>query len=159
MNMKKTYIFLLILLVFQNMSAQVQKLYQLSQNKYLGMNVIKNEKQDDVWGYCVLYQKDIVQKDVLDLELVILDNNLNKVGSASFQQFFLTTGAKDELPKIENQNLKGNTLYFSIGLSGMFNSMPSIYRKLNLTDFTVSEPTIFFNGEIACNFSILNFEL
>ncbi|WP_026977474.1 DUF6770 family protein [Flavobacterium tegetincola] len=148
MNSKQTYILLLLLVIFQNVNAQVQKLYQLSQNKYLGMRVILNEKQDDVWGYSVLYQKDEVEKDVLDLELVILDNNLNKVGSTSFQQFFVGIGSKDELPKIAEQNLKGNTLYFSVGLSGMFNSMPSIYRQLNLNDFTVSEAGIFMNGEI-----------
>jgi hypothetical protein len=148
MNIKQTYILLLVLVVFQNMNAQVQKLYELSRNKYLGMKVILNEKKDDVWGYCVLYQKDKVEKDVLDLELVILDNNLNKVGSTGFQQFFFNSGMKEALPKITEQNLKGNTLYFSVGLSGMFSAMPSIYRKLDLTDFTVSEPSIFLNGEI-----------
>ena len=148
MHSKQGYLLLLLLIGFQNMEAQVQKLYQLSQNKYLGMKVILNENKDDVWGYSVLYQKDKVQKDVLDLELVILDNNLNKVGSTSFQQFFMTNGAKDELPKIKEQNLKGNTLYFSVGLSGMFNAMPSVYRKLNLTDFTISDPTIFSDNEL-----------
>lgn len=148
MNIKLNFLVVLLLGVFQNMNAQVQKLYELSQNKYLGMNVILNEKQDDVWGYCVLYQKDKVEENVLDLELVILDNNLNKVGSASFRQFFFTTGAKDEIPKITQHNLQGNTLYFSVGLSGMFNSMPAIYRKLDLTDFTISNPNIFLNNEL-----------
>jgi hypothetical protein len=148
MNIKLNFLVVLLLGVFQNMNAQVQKLYELSQNKYLGMNVILNEKQDDVYGYCVLYQKDKVEENVLDLELVILDNNLNKVGAASFKQFFFTNGAKDEIPKITQHNLQGNTLYFSVGLSGMFNSMPAIYRKLDLTDFTISDPNIFLNNEL-----------
>ena len=158
MNIKVNFLAVLLLVVFQNMNAQVQKLYQLSQNKYLGMKFILNEKQDDVWGYCILYQKDKVEKDVLDLELVILDNNLNKVGSTSFQQFFINTGGKGVLPKIAEQNLKGNTLYFSVGLSGMFSAMPSIYRKLDLTDFTVSEPSVFLNGEIQPFTNTLNFQ-
>lgn len=146
MNIKQNYFLLLLLVVFQNINAQVQKLNELSKNKYLGMTVILDESRDDVWGYGVLYQKDKVSKDVVELELIILDKNLNKIGSASYQQNYFNSWLMDLYPEIKYLNLNGNTLHISTGIQGIDASLGALYFKLNLDDFTVTEPKIYFNS-------------
>ena len=148
MNIKQNYFLLLLLIVFQNMNAQVQKLNELSKNKYLGMTVILDESRDDVWGYAALYQKDKVAKETLELEIIILDKNLNKVGTSTFQQFYFNSWLIDLYPEIKYIRLKGNMLNLALGLQGIDDTAYYFYRKLDLNDFSVSESKIVFNGEL-----------
>ncbi|WP_026977475.1 DUF6770 family protein [Flavobacterium tegetincola] len=148
MNIKQNYILLLLLIVFQSMNAQVQKLNELSKNKYLGMTVILNESREDVWGYAALYQIDKVAKETLELEIIILDKNLNKVGSSSFQQFYFNTWLIDLYPEIKYIRLNGNNLNLALGLQGIDDTAYYFYRKLDLSDYSVSESKIFFNAEL-----------
>ena len=87
MNSKQGYLLLLLLISFQNMEAQVQKLYQLSQNKYLGMKVILNENKDDVWGYSVFLEVSHVfagrgkQVEITHLFVQLVSGNTKNAGS------------------------------------------------------------------------------
>lgn len=119
----------------------------LSKNKYLGMSTIYDDNGDDVWGYFSLYQKDKTSKDFLELEFVLLDKNLNRVGSNTFTQFYVNTWLIDVYPSIGRTLKKQNTLYLSLQFSGFGDVGNLFFRKINLDDFSVSDCEVVIGSE------------
>jgi hypothetical protein len=56
-NMKKIGL-LLLLLITTSLQAQIQKMSELSQNKFLDSEIIYEENGEDIWGY-IYYIKQI----------------------------------------------------------------------------------------------------
>ncbi|WP_291115012.1 DUF6770 family protein [Flavobacterium sp. UBA6135] len=83
--MKKTLLFCTMLFCL-NATAQINRLSEISSGKMLDSEIIYENKGEDVYGYLLLYQKDIVEKNKFELEVVLLDKNLNKVSSAIFEK-------------------------------------------------------------------------
>ncbi|MDR6969131.1 hypothetical protein J2X31_003158 [Flavobacterium arsenatis] len=141
MNIKNNIIvlFFITFICSMTMEAQIQKMSDLSENKYLGLTTIYDDKGDDVWGYLSLYQKDKVEKNFLELEYVILDKNLNRVGSNTFTQFYVNTWLIDVYPSVGRALKKQNILYLSIHFSGFRDVGSMFFRKINLDDFSISD--------------------
>ena len=60
MNIKMKQIgLLLLLLITTSLQAQIQKISELSQNKFLDAEIIYEENGEDVWGYFLLYKAGI----------------------------------------------------------------------------------------------------
>lgn len=122
--------------------SQIQKMSALSANKFLGVTTIYDDQGDDVWGYVSLYQKDKVEKEFLELEYVILDKNLNKIGSNTFTQFYVNTWFIDVYPTIRRAVKKQNILYLSIQFSESSDAGSMFFRKINLDDFSISDAEV-----------------
>lgn len=83
--MRRILLFFAMLCSFM-LTAQVQKLGELSAGMFLDFAVIMEEDESDVFGYCLLYQLDRKSNEVFELEYVVLDKNLNKLTSVSLMQ-------------------------------------------------------------------------
>lgn len=144
--MKK--IFLLLLFVTTGLHAQIQKMSELSKNLFLDSKIIYEENGEDVWGYLLLNKVDKVSKIFLELEYIILDKNLNKIGSNTFQQDHYDSWIVDILPKINSVYKNKNELVFAIGFDydEMYTTNPYAFRKINLDDFSISNTFLYFDN-------------
>lgn len=140
------------LLVCIGSNAQVQKLSQLSSGKFIDSAVIMEEAGDDVFGYCLLYEKDRQSREVFQLEYVVLDKNLNKLTSISLVQAAFKTWMARTYTELSFVKKIGNRLIISVNdqlqnvtefdLISDFNHR---YINLNLDDFTFSKEYKFEN--------------
>jgi hypothetical protein len=140
----KKIIFLLFVLLSANLTAQTQKLSELSKSKILDAKIIYEENREDIYGYFYLFQKDKTQKEEVLLEYVVLDKNLNKITSGSFlQQIYSSLMVKTTIalqPVIKNQN----TIMFATALVPVFLGKSTdilfgaYYRTLDLVNFKLS---------------------
>lgn len=126
-------------------AAQVTKLSSLSSSKFLDSKIIYEDNGEDIYGYLLLFEKNKANKDSHELEFVLLDKNLNKVGSNTFIQSQYSTmwvdlkttvyfakkhkdniyvAVVDVIPQYQNLNDK-------LGVEG--------YRVINLKDFKISD--------------------
>ena len=128
---------LLLLLITTSLQAQIQKMSELSQNKFLDSEIIYEENGEDIWGYFLLYKADMVSKDFLKLEYIVLDKNLNKVGSNTFEHDCYDSWLVDIMPTINSIYKNKNELLFAIGFDydEMITHSPYVFRKINLNDF------------------------
>jgi hypothetical protein len=141
----KNKITLLLLLVGLSLNAQIKKLSDLSKNKFLDSKIIYEDNGEDIYGYFLLYENDKKNRDVFELEYVLLDKNLNVLSSNTFlQSHFNTVFAKLKVGLMYAEKHK-DILYLSIcdisvGQEEMYEELGlTTYRTLNLKDFTVSE--------------------
>lgn len=143
MNIKISRLLLFIAFLLPvTVQSQIQKMSALSANKFLGVTTIYDDQGEDVWGYLSLYQKDKVEKEFLELEYVILDKNLNKIGSNTFTQFYVNTWLVDVNPSIRRVIKKQNQLYLSIKFSKFSDAGGMFFRRINLDDFSISDAEI-----------------
>ncbi len=82
--MKILFQFLLFLTIAPFGYAQTQDLITLSLGKYVGFDVILDEKKD-VYGYVSMYAKDVIDGETKNFEAILLDRNLNKVSNVEFE--------------------------------------------------------------------------
>ncbi|MGK4566420.1 DUF6770 family protein [Flavobacterium sp. 3HN19-14] len=138
---------LLIIALFFNVSlfAQMAKLSELSSSEFLNSKIIYEDNNSDIYGYFLLYLKDRKDKDVYEFEYVLMDKNLNKLGTGTFFQSRYTTMLIKFISRLLYVKKSGDMLYFSVGdtvegteeifdIFGFYN-----LRTLNLKDFKVSE--------------------
>lgn len=142
----KQFVVLLLLLCFGTVQSQVQKLGQLSSGRLMDSEVIMEEDESDVFGYCLLYELDRKSKEVFQLEYVILDKNLNKLTSTSLTQGVFKSMFAKTRPELTFVKKVGNQL--TIGVNDRlvnFSQMDLIrffnYRfvNMNLDNFTISK--------------------
>lgn len=151
MNIKMKQIgLLLLLLITTSLQAQIQKISELSQNKFLDAEIIYEENGEDVWGYFLLYKADMVSRDFLKLEYIILDKNLNKVGSNTFNQDCYDSWLVDIMPTINSVYKNKNELLFAIGFDydEMYTKSPYAFRKINLNDFSIGNSFMFIDNKL-----------
>ena len=145
--MKK--IFLLLLFISTGLQAQIQKMSELSKNKFLDQKIIYDENGEDVWGYFLLTQADKVSKDVLQLEFIILDRNLNKIGSNTFQHDYYNSWLIDVYPNINCIIKNKDELLLAVGyeLEEMYQTRPYAFRKISLKDYSIGNMFIFLGDK------------
>jgi len=151
MNIKMKKIgLLLLLLITTSLQAQIQKMSELSQNKFLDSEIIYEENGEDIWGYFLLYKADMVSKDFLKLEYIVLDKNLNKVGSNTFEHDCYDSWLVDIMPTINSVYKNKNELLFAIGFDydEMITNSPYVFRKINLNDFSIGNSFMFFEYKL-----------
>ena len=136
---------LLLLLITTSLQAQIQKMSELSQNKFLDSEIIYEENGEDIWGYFLLYKADMVSKDFLKLEYIVLDKNLNKVGSNTFEHDCYDSWLVDIMPDINSIIKSKNELILAIGFDydEILNKKNYAFRRINLNDFSVGN-TFFY---------------
>lgn len=141
--MKK--IFLLLLIMATSLQAQIQKISELSQNKFLDAEIIYEENGEDVWGYFLLNKVDKASKEFLKLEFIILDKNLNKVGSNTFQNDYYDSWLAEIMPDINSIIKNKNELILAIGFGNdqIIKKKNYAFRRINLNDFSIGN-TFFY---------------
>jgi hypothetical protein len=147
MNIKMKKIgLLLLLLITTSLQAQIQKMSELSQNKFLDSEIIYEENGEDIWGYFLLYKGDMVSKDFLKLEYIVLDKNLNKVGSNTFEHDYYDSWIADIMPDINSIIKSKNELILAIGFDydEILNKKNYAFRRINLNDFSVGNTFFYF---------------
>lgn len=127
--------------------AQIKKLSELSSEKFLDSKVIFEDNGEDVFGYFLLYEKDRKNKDVFELEYVILDKNLNKIASNTFNQSHFGSMWVDMIPRIFYVKKNKDVLYLSIAELPNGLDYLGLYaiRTLNIKNYKMSKQTYFFN--------------
>lgn len=140
---------LLVLFFSTTFFAQVTKLSSLSSSKFLDSKIIYEDNNEDIYGYLLLFEKDKVNKNETTFELVLLDKNLNKVGTTSFNQEVTSSWLIKLSSAIYFAKKNKDNLFVAIGQSNsMIESFIdkmiedkgiSGFRILNLKDFTISE--------------------
>ena len=145
--MKK--IIFLLLLISTSLSAQIQKMSELSKNKFLDVEMIYDDKGEDIWGYLLLYKLDKVSKDFLQLEYVILDKNLNKIGSNTYYQDCYDSWIVDIMPKINSVYKNKNELLLAIGFDydEFYTTKPYAFRKISLDNYSISDSFFFIEDK------------
>lgn len=151
--MKKLVLF--FLLISLGLQAQIQKISELSKNRFLDSKIIYDENGDDVWGYFLLYQSDKTSKSVLELEFVVLDKNLNKVGSNSFQQEYLNTWLFSAYPTIDYLKKRNGELIIAIDFEDVIDYGSYFFKKIDLKNFVVSPGYFSRNGKTIQDENIL----
>lgn len=155
MNIKTKKFLLFFLLMNFGLQAQIQKISELSSNKFLDSKIIYDDNGDDVWGYFLLYQSDKKSKSVLELEFVVLDKNLNKVGSNSFQQEFLNTWLFSAYPTIDYLKKRNDELIIAIDFEDIIDFGSYFFKKVDLKNFSVSSGYYSRNGKIIYDENII----
>lgn len=142
---------LIILLLFTTVLSfsQIKKIGELSSNKFLDSKIIYEEDNENIYGYLLLFEKDKVDKYESVFDLVLLDKNLNKVGTTSFAQETYSTWLIKFSPCIYFAKKSKDNLFLTIGQSNsmvgsIIDSMISDkgtigFRILNLKDFSISQ--------------------
>lgn len=140
---------LLVLFFSATLFSQVTKLTALSSSKFLDSKIIYEDNNEDIYGYLLLFEKDKVNANETAFELVLLDKNLNKVGTTSFDQEITNTWLIKLSSSIYFAKKSKDNLFVAIGQSNsMVESLVdkmvedkgiSGFRILNLKDFTISE--------------------
>lgn len=144
----------LVLLFSTTLFAQVQNLSALSKGKFIDSRVIFDDETEDVFGYILLYEIDTKSREVSEFEYVILDKNLNKLTSNSFIQGVYHNSLVSTQPKFTYIKKIKDNLFFGFHDTNKYienNPYHTLllyhrYRKLNLTDFTLSEEFIIENN-------------
>lgn len=123
---------------------QGAKLSSLSSQKFIDSKIVYEDNGEDIFGYFLLYENDRKNKNVYELEYVLLDKNLNKLSSNSFLQSRYRSMFFKITPSLALARKKGDLLYISIGdvVSGIgdMSKILGIYnfRTLNLKDYSIS---------------------
>lgn len=134
----KKLIFLFTFLFFTiSQNAQIQKLSALSVAKFLDSKTIYEENSDDVFGYFLLYKKDVKSSTIIELEAILLDKNLNKVNTKTFTIPHLSYWLFKGVPEITFMQKRGDKLLVNIteigyADSGFFNKFG--YPELRVFD-------------------------
>lgn len=118
--MKKLLLLLCLLITISNV-AQIQKLSALSSARFLDSRIIYDDNSEDVYGYFLLYQKDVKSSTEIELEAILLDKNLNKVGAKIFTIPHVSYWVYKGVPEITFVQKRGNQLLVNI------TEMPSQY--------------------------------
>lgn len=138
-------VFLVFLMFFSCLVfGQTAKLNTLSNQKFIDSKIVYEDNGEDVFGYFLLYENDRINKDVYQLEYVLLDKNLNKLSSNMFLQSRYRSMFVKLKPCLSLARKKGDLLYISIGdiaigygdmskTFGVYN-----FRTLNLKDYSMS---------------------
>lgn len=151
--MKK--LLLLFLLLSFSLQAQIQKISELSKNKFLDSKIIYDDNSEDVWGYFLLYQSDKKDKSILELEFVVLDKNLNKVGSNTFQQEYLNTWLFSAYPTIDYLKKRNDELIIAIDFEDVIDYGSYFFKRVDLKNFAISSGYFSTNGSIVKSENIL----
>lgn len=140
---------LLALFFCTSIFAQVTKLSALSSSKFLDSKIIYEEDNENIYGYLLLFEKDKVNANETLFEFVLLDKNLNKVGSTSFAQEVYNSWLIKLSSSIYFAKKSKDNLFIAIGQSNpMVESLidrmiedkgTSGFRVLNLKDFSISQ--------------------
>ncbi len=138
-----------MLLISTGLQAQIQKMSELSKNKFLDSKIIYDDNGEDVWGYFLLTQADKVSKDVLQLEFIVLDKNLNKLGSNTFQHDYYNSWLIDVFPDISCIIKKNDELLLAVGfdLEEMYQLDPYAFRKISLKDYSIGDSFMYVNDK------------
>lgn len=148
----------LFCLFYLNGSSQVQKLSELSKNQMINSKIIYDDKDpEEVWGYAILYLYDLKSAKLGDFELVVLDKNLNKVGSVVFEEYLYSYKLVKKYPILNFIMKKEDKLFMSIQMKGnsgipFTELFDSFFRELDLKDFKIS-PTFIVSGTEKITFS------
>lgn len=153
---------LLLFLTVLTTHGQVQELRNLSQGNFIGSSIVYNDDRTDVYGYFLMYQFNQKSKDVYNFEYVLLDKNLNKITSGTFQEgvysrFLGVTSVKLDFAKKFNDKIvfcmhdkveDSNGLKIlgldGLGATGPFNFR---YHTLNLDKFELSSEYVVKNNQ------------
>lgn len=147
---------LLILVLFFTISqnAQIQKLSALSSARFLDSQLIYDDNSEDVFGYFLLYQKDIKSSTEIELEIVLLDKNLNKVGNKVLTIPHVNNWTTKGMPQLTFVQKRGNQLIINITeiseqfYGGAFNTYGYVeLRILDLKTFEI-KPLLKDNWDI-----------
>ena len=142
---------LLFLMLFTTVLsfAQIKKIGELSSNKLLDSKIIYEEDNENIYGYLLLFEKDKVDANESVFDLVLLDKNLNKVGTSSFAQETFSSWLIKLSSCIYFAKKSKDNLFVAIGqsnpmLESLMDRMVSDkgttgFRVLNLKDFTISQ--------------------
>lgn len=147
--MKK--ILLLILLFIYSISfGQIQKLNKLSTGKYIDSEIIYDSKTEDLYGYFILYQIDTKKNNILQYEYIVLDKNLNKITTNTFeQQNYNQTLLKSDLIISTIKKIDNELLIEFCNLERIRRVKYHYrYRKLNLETFAFSDSFVILNTEV-----------
>lgn len=138
-----------MLFVTTGLYAQIQKMSELSKNKFLDSKIIYEDNGEDVWGYFLLTQADKISKDVLQLEYIILDKNLNKLGSNTFQHDYYNSWLIDVYPNINCIIKNKDELLLAVGydLDVAYQTNPYAFRKISLKDYSIGNMFIFLGDK------------
>lgn len=138
--------------------AQVTKLSTLSSSNFVDSKIVYEDNNEDVYGYLLLFEKDKTSSYETIFEIVLLDKNLNKVGTTSFSQEVTTSMMTKIRSTIHFAKKNNDKLFISVGLT---NSNSEVYienlindngitgfKVINLKDFSISENYIFKDNSI-----------
>lgn len=159
MSIKIKKIILFFFLTSFGLQAQIQKISDLSNNQFLDSKIIYDNNGEDVWGYFLLYKGDKKSKSIQEYQFVILDKNLNKVGSNKFQQEFSNHWFTEAFPNIDYLNKNENELIFGIDFDNRYDFGSFLFRKIDLKTFEISSAYFSRNEQlIQDNGLIQNFD-
>jgi hypothetical protein len=138
--------YLLMLLCFTvglSVNAQISDLQKLAKGEFYSAAPIKDDS-NNIKGYFLLYRNDEVAKNAFELEFVVLDENLNKVGNGFFKE------AKDpDADRIDAEvTLTQNHLLVTLtdGFGG--HKGYKRYRMLDLATLKISDSFIARGGQL-----------
>lgn len=142
-NLSKSLLLLFLLTASFGFS-QIKKLGELSSHKFMNSRPIFEDNSDDIWGYALLYMSDVKSSYIGEFELVLIDKNLNKVGSVVYDDVIIHYKLVKSYPKIAYANKKGDDLLLSIQIydeSLLYTStwLYSYFRNLDLNTFKMSD--------------------
>jgi hypothetical protein len=147
--MKNTITFFLFLLGI-TVQAQIQKLSELSSAKFLDSKIIYEDNKTDVFGYFNLYEKDQIDKKEFLLEYNILDKNLNKVATGTFEHHKNSTFIFNTDIVLQSVIKNNNTLIIATGehigkIMGQEVDVTfgALYRTIDLSSFVISPSFMF----------------
>ena len=150
----KKLLLLLFLFFTISQNAQIQKLSQLSSARFLDSKMIYNDNSEDVFGYFLLYQKDIKSATEIELEIVLLDKNLNKIGNKVLTIPHSSHWMNKGIPQVSFVQKRGNQLLINITeiseqfYGGAFNTYGYVeLRVLDLKTFDI-KPLVKDNYDI-----------
>lgn len=154
--MKYSCVFVMLLFT-PLLFSQAKNISTLSLYDFLDSRIIYEDNGQDVYGYFLLYQKDQVNQNVFDLEFVLLDKNLNKVASDSFQQVRFNVFSIRGSTGIYYAQKIGDKLYLSIGEAytqtrGIASDLGVIsLRILGLNDYKMSDAFLLKDNSSVAN--------
>lgn len=149
-NSLKRIVTLILLLLSSITVAQVQKLNKLSSAKFISSKIIYDDNTDDVYGYFILYLNDKKSKNFVELEYVVLDNNLNKITSNTFNQVYFSDilNNPEDLIKLDGVKKIKEDLFFFIRIKRGINDLADVNRKVNLKNFKLSDEFVITNHKL-----------
>lgn len=155
LNLMKQLLLITFLFCCNFLHAQVQKLGELSSGTLVSSSIIYDDETNDVYGYFLLYRNDRMSRETYQAEYVILDKNLNKVNSNTFNQSsykFFMASVKFELNYVKKM---GDKLFIALidkiyqgpeQYATFNNYVNPRFRVLDLNTYELSDEKVLINN-------------
>lgn len=148
----KNYLLFVMCFVSITGFSQIKKLQELSKSNIINSQVIYEEDTEEVWGYALLYMRDKIDNKLMDLELVVLDKNLEKIGAVNFPEYYYANFLLKHYPSLRYNRKIGDKLLISVQVHSpemipLSERYLCFFRELNLNDFTITPSFYFSEGQ------------